>query len=169
MVQDLARQESVALSLVRVHRLLRRLIFCRPAVPPNIPAALRKAPDYAPGPSLFLGGSSDAGTPLPVALVGNEAATGPALDWGRGVLRECVDEQYDNNGNQNHHPIRNLIARYRCFPAKPFHDFPPGFNQWLTRTSRGGQLSSPLSGTPALNRSTPIYPLRTKSWKQSRD
>jgi hypothetical protein len=41
------------------------------------------------------------------------------------VLYECVDEPDCNDGAQNDHPIRNLNARYRCFPAKPFHDFPP--------------------------------------------
>jgi len=39
-------------------------------------------------------------------------------------------------GAQNDHPIGNLNARYRCFPVKPFHDFPPGFNQRPTGTRR---------------------------------
>ena len=35
------------------------------------------------------------------------------------------DEEDYNDGAQNEHPIGNLSARYRRFPAKPFHDFPP--------------------------------------------
>jgi hypothetical protein len=42
-----------------------------------------------------------------------------------GFLHECVDKQDYNDGAQNDHPIGNLNARYRCFPAKPFHNFPP--------------------------------------------
>jgi hypothetical protein len=42
-----------------------------------------------------------------------------------GFLHECVDEPDYNDGAQNDHPIGNLNARYRRFPAKPFHDFPP--------------------------------------------
>jgi hypothetical protein len=38
---------------------------------------------------------------------------------------ECVDDQDYNDGAKNEHPIGNLNARYSCFPAKPFHDFPP--------------------------------------------
>ena len=34
-----------------------------------------------------------------------------------------VDEQNCNEGTQNDPPIGNLNARYRCFLAKPFHDF----------------------------------------------
>jgi hypothetical protein len=30
-----------------------------------------------------------------------------------------------NEGAQNDHPSGNLNARYRCFAAKPFHDFSP--------------------------------------------
>src|ERR1700738_3550025 len=37
-----------------------------------------------------------------------------------------------NNGAQNDHPIGNLDARYRCLPAKPFHDLPPRFKRRLT-------------------------------------
>ena len=32
-----------------------------------------------------------------------------------------------NDGTQNDPPIRNLNASYRCFPAKPFHRFPPNY------------------------------------------
>jgi hypothetical protein len=45
--------------------------------------------------------------------------------WALGFLHECVDETDCNDGAQNDHPIGNLNARYRCFPARPFHDFPP--------------------------------------------
>jgi hypothetical protein len=45
--------------------------------------------------------------------------------WALGFLHECVDEPDCNDGAQNDHPMGNLNARYRCFPAKPFHDFPP--------------------------------------------
>ena len=40
------------------------------------------------------------------------------------LLYEVANEQDYNDGTQNEHPIGNLSARYRCFPAKPFHDFP---------------------------------------------
>jgi hypothetical protein len=43
----------------------------------------------------------------------------------RRPLHESVDEPDYNDGAQNDHPIGNLNARYRCCPAKPFHDFPP--------------------------------------------
>ena len=39
-------------------------------------------------------------------------------------MHECVDEKDYNDGTQNDPPIGNLNARYRCFPAKPFHDLP---------------------------------------------
>jgi hypothetical protein len=42
-----------------------------------------------------------------------------------GFLHECVDKLDYNDGAQNDHPIGNLNARYRCFPAEPFHNFPP--------------------------------------------
>jgi hypothetical protein len=45
--------------------------------------------------------------------------------WALGFLHECVDETDCKDGAQNDHPIGNLNARYRCFPARPFHDFPP--------------------------------------------
>jgi hypothetical protein len=47
--------------------------------------------------------------------------------WDLDLLHGSVDEQHYDNGAQNDHPIRDLNARYRCCPAKPFHDFPPGF------------------------------------------
>ena len=37
----------------------------------------------------------------------------------------CVDDQDNNDGAQNDHPIGKLNARYRCLFAKPFHDYPP--------------------------------------------
>jgi hypothetical protein len=48
-------------------------------------------------------------------------------------MNERVDDQDYNNGAQNDHPIGNLNARYRCLPAKPFHDFPPRFQRRLTK------------------------------------
>jgi hypothetical protein len=40
-------------------------------------------------------------------------------------VHETVDEQDYNGGTQNDPPIGNLHSRYRCFPAKPFHGYPP--------------------------------------------
>jgi hypothetical protein len=53
------------------------------------------------------------------------------------ILHECVDEQDYNDGSQNDHPIGDLNARYRCFPAKPFHDFRPqiGRLSWRPQVS----------------------------------
>jgi hypothetical protein len=51
--------------------------------------------------------------------------------------QEFVDEQDNNNGAQNEHPIGNFNARYRCFLVKPFHDFGP-------------QLSPPASSSSPL-------------------
>ena len=41
-----------------------------------------------------------------------------------------VRDEFNDNGDyddscQNKQPIGNLSARYRCFPAKPFHGFSP--------------------------------------------
>lgn len=38
---------------------------------------------------------------------------------------EYVDNPDYDDSRYNEYPIGNLNARYRCFPAKPFHDFPP--------------------------------------------
>jgi hypothetical protein len=43
-----------------------------------------------------------------------------------------VNNQDYNDGTQNHRPIGKLNARYRCLFAKPFHDYPPMFEQRLT-------------------------------------
>ena len=40
-------------------------------------------------------------------------------------VHRCVDEQDYDGGTQNDSPIGHLNAGYRCFLAKPFHDFPP--------------------------------------------
>jgi hypothetical protein len=45
----------------------------------------------------------------------------------------CVDDQDYNDGAQNDHPIEKLNARYRCLFAKPFHHYPPIFEQQLTK------------------------------------
>jgi hypothetical protein len=42
-------------------------------------------------------------------------------------MHGVVDKQDYNDGTQNDPPIRNLNASYRCFPAKPFHRFPPNY------------------------------------------
>jgi len=52
------------------------------------------------------------------------------------ILHECVDEQDYNDGSQNDHPIGDLNARYRCFPAKPFHDFRPQIGRLSWRPRR---------------------------------
>ena len=67
---------------------------------------------------------------------------GASSAYGLSILHECVDEQRHDRGKQDDHPIRNLEARYRCFLAKPFHDFPPRMY--------GAQLSFAPSGTPTL-------------------
>jgi hypothetical protein len=36
-----------------------------------------------------------------------------------------IDEQEYDDDDQNDCPTGNLISGYRCFPAEPFHDFPP--------------------------------------------
>lgn len=41
------------------------------------------------------------------------------------ILHLSVDEQEDDDSAQNERPIGNWNARYRCFLAEPFHDFPP--------------------------------------------
>jgi hypothetical protein len=49
-----------------------------------------------------------------------------------GFLRGSIDEPDYNDGDQNEHPVGNLNARYRCCPAKPFHDLPP---RWAASVS----------------------------------
>jgi hypothetical protein len=42
-----------------------------------------------------------------------------------GFLHESVGEPDYNDGAYNEQPIGDFSARYRCLPAKPFHDFSP--------------------------------------------
>jgi hypothetical protein len=81
---------------------------------------------------LFFTGKGGVGkTSLAVRYRGNPAVfgfeSGLLSVWDLDFLHGCVDEQHYDNGAQNDHPILNLNARYRCCPAKPFHNFPPGF------------------------------------------
>jgi hypothetical protein len=41
------------------------------------------------------------------------------------VCAESVDNPDYHDGRKNDYPIGNLNARYRRFPGKPFHGFPP--------------------------------------------
>jgi|ERR1700720_4270147 hypothetical protein len=47
----------------------------------------------------------------------------PSLE--HSVCDESVDNPDYHDGRKSNCPIGNLNARYRRFPAKPFHGFPP--------------------------------------------
>src|SRR5215470_2125219 len=66
-----------------------------------------------------------AGIPRPEARRPVGSFELPQLVLPTSVRDQRVDNPDYDNSRQNEYPIGNLNARYRCFPAEPFHGFPP--------------------------------------------